>query len=529
MKILVSDSLSPSGIGILKQAGFDVDVKTGLSEDQLVACIGAYDALLVRSGTKATAKVINAGENLKVIGRAGVGVDNVDVPAASRQGIVVMNTPGGNTITTAEHALSLLTSLARNIAAADASVRQGRWERKLYEGVELAGKTLGIIGLGRIGREIALRVQAMGMQVVAYDPLLTRDEAQRMGVKLLSLDELYPAADFITVHTPINDQTRHLINKDTIAKMKTGVRIVNCARGGIINEPDLAEAIKSGKVAGAALDVFEQEPPTADNPLTKMEQVVCTPHLGASTTEAQDKVAFDVAEQVAAFFQKGVVINAVNAPQLAAEVQSVLAPYLDLAQNLGRLLGQLIGEGGKVLKVQAGLNGEQLQQHAKVINTYLLAGLMGGLYSHNRVNVINAKLLADEKQIELKPPQKQSDEDYSNLIHLQAETDKGTRTAAATLLGGKFPRIVMLDDFRVEFEPTGCVLILFNQDMPGIIGNIGTALGQEHINIANMQFGRRVSGGEAISIFRVDSHIPDNLLPQFANLPHINSVQQVCL
>ncbi len=530
MKVLVSDNLSPKGIEILeKEPGIEVDVNTGLSPEQLIGCIGEYDALLIRSGTKVTAEVIEAAGNLKVVGRAGVGVDNVDIPAASRKGIVVMNTPGGNTITTAEHTLALLTSLARHVPQADDSLRRGRWDRKYYQGVELAGKTLGIVGLGRIGREIAARAQAMGMRVIAFDPQVPAQTAQELGVEMFQLDELYPQVDFITVHTPLTEQTKHLINKQTFRVMKKGVFIINCARGGIVDERDLCEAVKSGQVAGAALDVYEQEPPAADNPLLGLEQIICTPHLGASTTEAQENVALDVAAQVVTFLKQGVAVNAINCPTLSSEVQAVLNPCLDLGHRLGLLLGQLIGPAGKVERFQAILGGDQLLKHGSIINNSILAGMLEGLCPDSKVNGINAQFLAEDLGIKILPPENPAEEDYSNLMSLELVTDKGQRSAAATLLGGKTPRIIMLDGFKVEFVPSGYILILFNQDKPGIIGNIGTALGKENINIADMQFGRRHAKDEAISIFRIDSAVPADIVSQMGDLPHIHSVQQVYL
>ena len=530
MKVLVSDNLAEKGIAVLRRTpGLQVDVKTGMSADELISRIGEYDALLIRSATRVSADVIAAADNLKVIGRAGVGVDNVDLAAASRRGVIVMNTPGGNTITTAEHTLSLLTSLARNIPQADDSLRRGRWDRKRYQGVELSGKVLGIIGLGRIGKEIAGRAQAMGMQVVAYDPLLSLEEARKLGVELLSLEQLYPLADFITVHTPLTEETRHLIDRRSIAKMKQGVRIINCARGGIVHERALYEAIVEGRVAGAALDVFEQEPPASDNPLLGLEQVICTPHLGASTAEAQEKVAVAVARQVADFLTRGVISNALNMPMLPPKAQAMLNPYLVLARKLGSLLGQLLRAGVQVREFQAGLAGEQLLQHAGVIANEMLAGFLSGMLPGRKVNAVNAASLAGEVGLSLLPPKPLLETNYTQQLSLEIATARGPRSAAATLLSGKLPRIITLDGFKAEFEPAGYILVLFNEDKPGIIGNIGTILGEQRINIADMQFGRSSSRDKAISIFRTDSPVPERLLPRMEKLPHIHSVQQVLL
>lgn len=529
MKVLVSDSLSPKGIEILEQEpGIEVDVNTRLSPGELIACIGQYDALLIRSGTKVTEEVLAAADNLKVVGRAGVGVDNVDIAAASRKGVVVMNTPGGNTITTAEHTLSLLTSLSRHIPVADNSLRQGKWDRKSFKGVELVDKVLGIIGLGRIGKEIAVRAQGMGMRVIAFDPMISQEEAQKLGVEIFDLSEIYPQADFITVHTPLTDQTRHLINKQTIGLMKKGVYLINCARGGIIDEQALAEAIQSGHVAGAALDVFEQEPPSADNPLIGLKEVVCTPHLGASTAEAQEKVALDVVKQVVSYLKNGIIVNAVNVPSLSPETQALLDPYIELGKKLGRLMGQLVNAAGNIEQFAIALEGNQLLEYADSLNNHILAGVLEYLCPECRVNRINAQTLAGEKGIKILPP-RQIEGDYANMILVELIADGKLRCAAATLLSNKSPRIIMLDGFKVEFAPSGYILILFNQDKPGIIGNIGTALGKENINIADMQFGRRTAKNEAISIFRIDSAVPEELLPQLAHLPHIHTAQQVYL
>jgi D-3-phosphoglycerate dehydrogenase len=522
MKVLISDPLHPSGVDILRaEPGIEVVQQVGLKPAELLQVIGDYDVLIVRSATQVTAEVIKAGRRLRVIGRAGIGVDNIDVSAATEQGIVVMNTPAGNTITTAEHTLSLLLSLARHIPQAYACLQEHRWERKCFLGVELYGKTLGIIGLGRIGRQIARRAQALGMVVTAHDPYVTPQAAG--DLELLSLEELYKRADFITVHTPLTDGTRHLIDAGALGRMKRGVYIINCARGGIIDEAALYEALLSGQVA---LDVFEQEPPAADNPLLQLEQVICTPHLGASTKEAQEKVAVEIAQQVINLLKQGVVVNAVNTPSLSPETLTRIKPYLALAVGLGRLAGQLYPPPISQLRIK--YTGPLFKEHSQPITNTILQEVLGAT-QHQPVNQVNAPWLAKKEGIEVTEQLSDQAGDYTQLVTLELRSRDGEHQLAGTLLGNQQPRIISIDQFKVEVVPQGYVLVFFNQDRPGLIGSIGTLLGENRINIADMQFGRKQPGGEAISVFRLDSEVPKPVLDRLAQLPLINRVRQVCL
>ncbi len=526
MKVLVSDALCPAGIQLLESfPEIKVDQNVGLKQDQLCQIIGDYDALIVRSNTKVTREVIEAGKKLRVVGRAGIGVDNVDVPAATERGIVVMNAPLGNTITTAEHSISLLMSLARMIPQASASLQQNRWERKGFMGVELYGKTLGVIGLGRIGREVTRRARALGMTVVAYDPVLEPKDAEPLGVRLVSLQELYPIVDFITFHTPLTEETKNLINRQTISQMKPGVRIINCARGGIVNEQDLYEAIASGKVAGAALDVFEKEPTPTDNPLLKLDQVVCTPHLGASTAEAQENVAVEIAHQVANMLIYGAVVNAVNAPSITAEAQQVLSPYLKLAASLGKLASQLTAEDASSLSIE--YSGEIYKAYRRPVGIALLQAFLS--MRRPDINMVNTPAVAKQMGLKVEERMVEDDKDYTNLITVRLKSAQGEKLYAGTILSGDRPRIIRIEDFELEVIPKGYILIFFNQDRPGVVGNIGSVLGEEGINIAGMHFGRMGIGGQAITIFRVDTQVPPPVLERLTALPNINTLKQVQL
>jgi D-3-phosphoglycerate dehydrogenase len=523
MKVLVSDALSDKGLAILKEAeGIEVDVKTGLKEEELVAIIGGYDALVIRSATKVTAPIIKAGVRLKVIGRAGVGVDNVDVPEATKRGIVVMNTPTGNTITTAEHALALLFSLCRHIPQANAMLKGGKWEKKKFEGVEVWGKTLGVLGLGRIGGEVARRAKGMGMQVVAYDPFINAEKAAAIGAELVTLDDLYARADFITVHLPLTDESRHIINERTIAKMKDGVLIVNDARGGIIDENALLAALESGKVAGAALDVFEQEPPPSDYPLLRHERIIVTPHLGASTHEAQENVSIDVAEQVVDALTRNLIYNAVNFPSIDPSQVPRLQPYIELAKKMGAMAGQLAS--GRMQAVAITYSGEVAALQVEPITIGVIEGLLRPILEDD-VNFVNASMMAKERGITVTEATSQQEGDFTSLVTVVLTTDKDSFRIAGTLLGKKEPRIVSINDFRVEAIPSGNILLFANEDRPGIIGKIGTLLGEHQVNIAGMQYGRKAYGGDAISLLNVDSPVPDAALREIAALPYIRLVK----
>jgi D-3-phosphoglycerate dehydrogenase len=523
MKVLVSDNISPKGVEILKKAGLEVDVNVGLKPDQLKAIIGNYHALVIRSATKVTADIIEAAANLKVIGRAGSGLDNVDKVAASKKGIVVMNTPGGNTITTAEHTIAMMFAVARKTPQANASLAAGKWEKKKFMGIELFNKTLGIIGLGKIGSEVARRTQCMGMNVIAYDPFLSEEKAKSMGIEKLEISEIMKKADFITVHTPLTPETRNMINAQTIKTMKNGVFIVNCARGGIVNEKDLYDALESGKVAGAALDVFEKEPPE-NNPLVGHEKVVCTPHLGASTTEAQENVAIAVAEQIVDYLVYGTIRNAVNFPSIPADQVVVLQPYINLAERIGSFTSQIF-EGG-ITEVALEYRGEAAELNISPLTIAALKGLLTPILEET-VNFVNAPFIAKERGIEVKETKSRDSGDYQSLISLKVKSPVSEIHIAGTLFSKKDPRIVKIDNFSVEIMPEGHMLVMNNNDKPGVIGNIGTLLGKNKINIARMHFGRETAGGRAISVVNIDSPVTVKILKEIKKLPNILDVKVI--
>jgi D-3-phosphoglycerate dehydrogenase len=523
MKVLVSDPIAPKGIEILKKAGLFVDVKTGMKPEELKAVIGDYHGLIIRSATKVTADVIEAATSLKVIGRAGSGLDNVDKGAATKKGIVVMNTPGGNTMTTAEHTIALMFSMARLIPQASASMKQGAWEKKKFEGVELFNKTLGIVGLGNIGSQVAKKAQGLEMNVIAYDPFLSEERAKEMGIERASLEEIWQRADFITVHTPLTPETKNLINKKTISMMKDGVRIINCARGGIVNEKDLREALESGKVAAAALDVFEKEPPE-DMSLCKLDKVVCTPHLGAATREAQENVAIAVAEQVSDYLVKGIIRHAVNFPSIPPEQVPLLSPYLKLAEKLGSFSAQVFEYGIQEITVE--FRGKASELNSAPIAIAALKGFLTPILEET-VNFVNAPFIAKERGIEVKETKSMDSGDYQSLICISLKGKGKESYICGTLFGRKEPRIIRVDDFQVEIVPEGTLLFMFNNDKPGVIGSIGSLLGENKINIARMHFGREEAGGRAISVVSVDSPITSDLLEKIKKLPNILSVRVV--
>ncbi len=525
MKVLVSDNISPKGVELLEKAGLKVDVKTGLSPDELKAIIGQYHGLVIRSATKVTADIIEAAEKLKVIGRAGSGLDNVDRAAATKKGIVVMNTPGGNTITTAEHAIAMMFALARNIPQATVSMKEGKWEKKKFMGIELYNKTLGVLGLGNIGSQVARRAQGLQMNVICYDPFLSDDRAAELGVEKVTLDELFSRSDFITIHTPLTPETKGLINAKTIEKMKDGVRIINCARGGIVNEKDLHDAIVSGKVGGAALDVYEKEPPE-DLSLIKLDKVICTPHLGASTAEAQENVAVAVAEQIIDYLLSGVIRNAVNFPSIPSDQLPFLLPYIKLAEILGSF-GAQIYEGG-VSEVTLEFRGRAREIDTKPVTIAALKGLLSPILLET-VNFVNAPIIAKERGIEVKETTSEDALDFHNMLVLRVRANGRETTICGTLYGKTEPRIVRVDNFPVEIVPEGTMLFIYNNDRPGVIGNIGSLLGKNNINIARMHFGRESAGGMAISVVNVDSDVSDELVNELAGLPNIISVKVIKL
>lgn len=527
MRILVSDALSEEGLKILKEVKeFKVDVNTCLKPEELKKIIADYDALVVRSATKVTADVILNANNLKVIGRAGVGLDNVDLEAATQKGIIVMNTPSGNTISTAEHTISMILALSRSIPQANASLKTGEWKRSKFMGVELYNKILGIIGLGRIGKEVAKRALSFGMKVLAYDPFLSREVAEGLGIEVVELKDLFTRADYITVHTPMTDETKHMISAKEFDLMKKGVRIINCARGGIIDEAALVNAVKDGKVAGAAIDVFEQEPPGAANELLKLDNVITTPHLGASTEEAQVNVAIEVAEIVRdALLGKGI-RNAANYPSVDAEVYRILEPYITLAEKLGVFSSQIIE--GRFLEININYSGDIIRHDLSPLTMALTKGILSPILKET-VNFINATSLAKERGINIREVKSSKEEEFVNLIQLEVKTDKETRRIYGTLSPNKKPRIVKIDTYYVEISPYGEMIIIQNLDKPGIIGNLGMLLGKHNINIASMTFGREAPGGKAITVLNVDSPVSGEVLEKIKKIDNIVAVKIVKL
>lgn len=518
-KVLISDKLSPQAVDVFKARGIDVDQKTGLTEEELLAIIGEYDGLAIRSATKVTAAVLAAGKKLKVVGRAGIGVDNVDVKAATSHGIVVMNTPFGNSVTTAEHAISLMMALARQIPAASASTHAGKWEKNKFMGVELAGKTLGLIGCGNIGSIVADRAQGLKMKVISYDPFLSAERAAAMNVEKVELDQLLARADFISLHTPMTDSTRNLLNKDTLAKTKKGVRIVNCARGGLIVEADLKAAIESGQVAGAALDVFEEEP-AKTNPLFGMEQVVATPHLGASTGEAQENVAIQVAEQMAEYLTVGTVTNALNMPSVSAEDAVLLKPYINLASKLGSFAGQMTAAG--LTKITIEFEGKVTELNTKPLSAALLNGLLSPLMEG--VNMVNAPVVARDRNIEVSEIRHERTAHYKTLIRVHVVFDGGSFAISGTLFGDK-PRVVALGDVMLEASLGNRMLYIANEDKPGLIGGVGQLLGEAKVNIANFHLGRNAEATSAVSLIEVDEPIDATLIAKIETLPSVRAAR----
>ena len=508
-KVLISDKMDPNAARIFEERGCDVDVKPGMTPEELKAVIGEYDGLAIRSATKVTPEVLDSATNLKVIGRAGIGVDNVDIPYASGKGVVVMNTPFGNSITTAEHAIAMMMALARQIPAANARTQKGEWPKSDFMGVEVTGKTLGLIGAGNIGSIVASRALGLRMKVIAFDPFLTAERAVEIGVEKVDLDTLLSRADFITLHTPLTDETRNILSRENIAKAKAGVRIVNCARGGLIDEAALADALDSGQVAGAALDVFQTEP-AKESPLFDKPNFICTPHLGASTTEAQVNVALQVAEQMADYLVNGGVTNALNMPSLSAEEAPKLRPYMALAEKLGSLVGQLAH--GNLTQISIEREGAAADLNGKPITGAVLAGLMRR-YS-DTVNMVNAPYLAKERGLDVREVRHDREGAYNTLLRVTVGTDNGDRSVAGTLFGSEAPRLVEIFGVGIEAELEGDMLYIVNEDAPGFIGRIGTLLGEAGINIGTFHLGRRQAGGEATLLLSVDAPIPANVVAQ---------------
>jgi D-3-phosphoglycerate dehydrogenase len=523
LKVLIADKMSPRAEVEFRERGIEVDVKTGMSGDELKACIGDYDGIAVRSAAKVTADVLSAAQRLKVIGRAGIGVDNIDCAAATAHGAVVMNTPLGNAITTAEHAIALMFALAREIPAANESTRAGKWEKSRFLGVELTGKTLGIIGCGTIGSIVADRALGLKMKLVAYDPYLSLERAEDLGVEKVEFDELLGRADFISIHTPLTDATRGLIDKAAIAKMKKRVRIINCARGGIIIEEDLKQALELGHVAGAALDVYVEEP-ARDNPLFGMDHLVATPHLGASTSEAQENVAVQIAQQMSDYLLDGVVVNALNLPSVSVEELPRLRPYMRLAGELGRFAGQLTETG--LCKVIIEYEGQAAELNTKPLTAVALEGLLAPMME--TVNMVNAPLIARERDIEVSEVRNERSGDYQSMIRLTVVTERGEREVAGTVFGGNKPRIVEINNMPIEAELGPYMLFVRNQDRPGFIGRLGTMLSEHGVNIATFHLGRTGAGGDAIALIQVDEPITPEVIEQVRAIPLVMQAKALC-
>ncbi len=524
MKVLVSDNLSKVGIEIFeKTPGVEVHVKTGLKPEELKEVIKDYDALVIRSATKVTADIIAAADKLKVIGRAGIGLDNVDIPAATQRGIVVMNTPEGNTITTAEHAIAMIMALSRNIPQATASLKAGKWEKKQLQGKELYNKTLGIIGAGHIGRIVADRAKGLKMNVIVYDPYVKPEVLSELGAEGVDFDELLRRSDYVTVHTPRTPETMNLINKDTLSKMKKGAMLINCARGGIVNEDDLYDALASGHLAGAALDVFSQEPPGKIK-LMELDNFICTPHLGASTKEAQDNVARDVANQIVAYLLEGTVTNAVNVPSISGDLVKILRPFALLAEKMGLLQVQ-VGEGG-IREIEIKYAGAVSQYDSRPLTAALLKGVLTPALK-DEVNFVNAPVIASERGIKVVESKTETSEDFASLVVTRVKTDEGENIVSGTVFGKNIPRILRIDDFYLEAFPEGHNLLIKNRDVPGVIGAITSTLGSKGYNIARMHVGQDREKGENGVFLATESPVNDEVLSQLNSIDDVLSIRRI--
>jgi D-3-phosphoglycerate dehydrogenase len=510
--------MDPKAAQIFRERGVEVDEITGKTPEELKAIIGQYDGLAIRSSTRVTKEILEAATNLKVVGRAGIGVDNVDIPSASAKGVVVMNTPFGNSITTAEHAIALMFALARDLPEADKSTQAGKWEKNRFMGVEVTGKTLGLIGAGNIGSIVADRALGLKMKVIAYDPFLTPERALEMGVEKMSLDDLLLRADFITLHTPLTDQTRNILSAENLAKTKKGVRIINCARGGLIDEVALKAGLESGHIGGAALDVFVQEP-AKESPLFGTPNFISTPHLGASTNEAQVNVAIQVAEQMADYLVSGGVTNALNVPSLSAEEAPRLKPYMALAEKLGSLIGQLAH--GEIARVSIHSEGAAAELNQKPIVSAVLAGFLR--VHSDTVNMVNAPYLAKERGMEVREVRNEKEGDYHTLLRVSVKTDAGERSVAGTLFSNAQPRLVELFGIKVEADLVGNMLYVVNEDAPGFIGRLGTTLGEAGVNIGTFHLGRRDAGGEAVLLLSIDNEVTPELVATVRALPGVKT------
>ncbi|WP_185983308.1 phosphoglycerate dehydrogenase [Aureimonas mangrovi] len=521
-RVLVSDKLSPTAVQIFKDRGVEVDYlpDLGKDKDKLLEVIGQYDGLAIRSATKVTEKLIEAATKLKVVGRAGIGVDNVDIPAASRKGIIVMNTPFGNSITTAEHAIALMFATARQLPAADASTQAGKWEKNRFMGVEITGKTLGVIGCGNIGSIVASRGVGLKMKVIGFDPFLSPERAKELGIEKVELADLFKRADFITLHVPMTDKTRNIIDAAAIATMKDGVRIINCARGGLIVEKDLAEAIKSGKVAGAGVDVFETEPAT-DSPLFGLENVVCTPHLGASTSEAQENVALQVAEQMSDYLIQGAVTNAINMPSISAEEAPILTPYVKLAEVLGGFAGQVTEDS--ITAVEILFDGQPAGMNTRALTAAALAGLLKP--QMQSVNMVSAPLMAKERGIQVSEVRRDKTGIFDGYIKVTIKTPTMERSIAGTCFSDGKPRFIQIKGINMEADVGRHMLYTTNKDVPGVIGQLGTTFGKAGINIANFHLGRDEEGGNAIALLYLDAPLTPAFIQEIEGLNAIGQAK----
>jgi D-3-phosphoglycerate dehydrogenase len=521
-RVLISDSLSPAAIRIFEDRAIDVDVKTGLDKEALATIIGDYDGLAIRSATKVTAKLLDKATRLKVVGRAGIGVDNIDIRAATAKGVIVMNTPFGNSITTAEHAIALMFALARQIPEADASTQAGKWEKNKFMGVEITGKTLGVIGCGNIGAIVATRAIGLKMRVIAFDPFLSQERAIELGVEKVELDDLLKRADFITLHTPLTEKTKNIINAAALAKCKKGVRLINCARGGLVDEAALVDALKAGQVAGAAFDVFVEEP-AKTNPLFGLPNVVCTPHLGASTTEAQENVAVQVAEQMADYLVTGAITNAVNFPSITAEEAPRIRPFVALAEKLGSFLGQLTEATIQGIRIE--YEGAVADLNVKALNAAAIAGVLRPFLSE--INMVNAAAIAKEKGITIEEVKSSHEGNYESLIRIIVEATDMPRHAAGTVFQDGKPRMVEIRWINMDAEFAPHMIYVRNDDKPGFIGKFGSLLGEAGVNIATFNLGRDTPGGNAICLVAVDEEVSDALLRKIETIPHVKRARRL--
>ncbi len=525
MNILITDPIEAQAVEILKKEGFGADVRLNLSPDEIKKIIGTYEALIVRSGTKVTDEILSSAKKMKVVGRAGTGVDNIDVDAATRLGIIVLNVPGGNTVSTAEHTISMMMALARNIPQANQSTKEGKWERKKFVGTELLGKTLGVVGLGKVGKEVAKRCSAFEMNVIAFDPVISTEAALKLGIELVDLQKLLKRSDFITIHTPLMSETKGLLNEKTLSQCKQGVRIINCARGGIVDEKALLVALEKGIVAGAALDVFEQEPPT-NNPLLQHPNVVVTPHLGASTEEAQEKVAIQIAHQVVDALNDKEIVGSVNADVIAYSKRPELQPYLTLAEKLGMMVAQL--SQGKLQRIVVRTTGSLLTGSNTALAAAVLKGIFERLFEES-INYISAPFIARERGINVSTLEEEAHESYTHLLSVQYETDKEKRRFSGTLFGSKNIRIVEVDGFYMEAKPEGYLLLCSNVDRPGMLAAVSSVLAKANINIAGLSLGRSGVGQDALTVMNLDSHASDEVLKEISGLNGILGVKVISL